>query len=111
MKEIKIGKYSKEWYRNRLNNIRNFWTILITLGLGFLIACGIFLDSGSSNIVIFLLCLLFAMGSSSFIGLIMYATINAEIENNFDRMYENFIYNLIYKIRIRQNRKMKKWLI
>lgn len=111
MKEIKIGKYSKEWFRKRLNNIRNFWTILIILVLGFLIACGIFSDSESSNIIIFLLCLLGGMGFSSFIGLFMYATINAEIENSFEIMYKNFIYNLIYKTRAKQNRKMKKWLI
>lgn len=111
MKEIKIGKYSKEWFRKRLNKIRNFWTILIILVLGFLIACGIFLDGGNSNIVIFLLYFLIGVGFSSFIGLLTYATINAEIENNFDEMYNDFIYNLIYKTRVRQDKKMKKWLI
>ena len=111
MKEVKIGKYSKEWYRKRVNNIRNFWTITVTLGLGFLIGCGMLLESGNSNFMIFLLYTLIGMCFSSFIGLLMYATVNAEIENNFDMMYKDFLFNIVFRERTKQDKKMKKWLI
>lgn len=111
MREVKTDKYSKHWYRKRVNNIRNFCTVSVTLGLGFLIGCGMHLESGNSNFVVFLLYTLIGTGFSSFIGLLLYATINAEIENNLDMMYKDFLSNIVFREREKQDKKMKKWLV
>lgn len=111
MREVKTDKYSKHWYGKRVNNIRNFCTISITLGLGFLIGCGMLLESGNSDLTVFLLYILIGTGFSSFIGLLLYATINAEIENNLDMMYKDFLFNIVFREREKQDKKMKKWLI
>lgn len=107
MKELRISKYSKEWFRKR--NTR--WEIL-TIVLGVFIPILISLAVVFKNVNNIGLCLVFIF--FSILDIILTDMILTRIiwELAFrDYSYDDYIYRLISEQKHKQDRKWKKWLI
>lgn len=106
MKEIKVGKYSKEWLRKRMVIRNRFYAAITFVGLSVLLSfvgcCGTIYDHIAFYGLI--------TGVSAFISFIVYSIFKLEFEH-FDEIYENFLFDTVRYERKRQDKKMKKWLI
>lgn len=106
MKEIKIGKYSKEWFRKRMVIRNRIYAAITFVGLSVLFSfigyCGTIYD----HIAFYGL----MAGVSAFISFIVYSIFKLEFEH-FEEIYKNFLFDTVYYERKKQDKKMKKWLI
>ena len=100
MKELKLSKYSKAWFKKRNNRLTKlvivlFWFIPI---FGGILASFTKLKNIAMSIVVVLIFML---------NLIMLLYITDSINEN----YNDYIHRLISKQKRKQDRKWKKWLI
>ena len=104
MKELKLSKYSKAWFKKRNNRLTKlvivlFWFIPI---FGAVLASfnklkNIAMSIAMSIVVVFIFMLNLAM--------LLYIT------DSINEKYDDYIYRLISKQKRKQDRKWKKWLI
>ena len=102
MKELKISKYSKEWFRKR-NRRLEILTIILGVFIPILIALAVvFKDINNIG-----LCVAFIF--LSIIDMIL-TRIMWDLEFR-DYDYDDYIYRLISEQKRKQDRKWKEWLI
>lgn len=106
MKEIKIGKYSKEWFRKRMV-IRNRIYAAITF-VGLFVLCSFVGDCGT--ILDYIAFYGLITGLSALFSFIVYSIFELEFEH-FEEIYKNFLFDTVRCERKKQDKKMKKWLI
>lgn len=108
MKEVKVGKYSKAWFR-RMIVIRNRVFAAITfVGLFALLSfVGV---CECDTIVDYIVFYGLISGPSAFLSFMVYSIFKLDFDH-FDEIYENFLFDMVYYERKRQDKKMKKWLI
>lgn len=106
MKEIKIGKYSKEWFRKRMVIRNRIYAAITFVGLfvlcSFVGECGTILDYIAFYGLI--------TGLSALFSFIVYTMFDLKPED-FEEHYKNFLFDTVRYERKKQDKKMKKWLI
>lgn len=110
MKEIKVGKYSKAWYRKHREFYCRMAGIITFIGMAFLCSIGVLNES--AVIYDWFTAIILAVGIPFVLAALVYNLSHIEFEGEyFDACYDRFIYNKIRKDRIMQDKKYHKWIV